>query len=75
MALKLFWSPISPPCRTVRLVLNTLKIKVELEDVDIFGKFPLPLELIKVYTLYAIVNYVFPLNRLYRVTRNIRCLH
>ncbi|KAI4470442.1 glutathione s transferase d10 isoform a-related [Holotrichia oblita] len=45
--MKLFWSPISPPCRTVRLVLNALKINVELQDVDIMGISRLPLELIR----------------------------
>lgn len=48
MGMKLFWTPISPPCRAVRMLINALKIKVDFEAVDILSKSYLSSELIKV---------------------------
>lgn len=38
MGIKLLWSPISPPCRAVRMVINAIKLKVDLKHVDILNK-------------------------------------
>lgn len=48
MGLKLFWSPISPPCRTVQFVISALNLNVGYQYVDILTKRYLTSELSKV---------------------------